>query len=334
MARRLETTYLSAIGKLAQDRELATILQRYTSDNLLDTAWKLQRCSDDANLWFLNAPESGWLHGRYWKCRSKLCSFCLSDESRRRRKQLRATLAAYPGSSSKHLWRFVTFTIENPETTITNTRAIVNGAWRLLRKRACFAAVKAGAKSEEFTLTKRGFHYHLHSLLHFSKRPNYQDWRRNWTECVEASGGHSNRLYGFANIDGYLTVEFSQIDKAENLVNELCKYITKSSDFRTLSPAALIELADRKRWFRVFELIGKLRQPRQTTKPSATRQRSIVHTKRLFAGRNTDLWWFEKRRQEQRHFLQNDLEYLFQTRVYSLHEMQQLWQTNENTETT
>src|SRR6185312_11206164 len=156
MARLLLTTYEAAISKLSFDRQLATYLSRFNNQQLRDTGWRIARCADSHNLWFVDAPESGWLFGRFWKCRSKLCSYCLANESRRRRQCLREALFAYEPSSRANQWRFLTLTIENPETSIAATREIVNRAWSLFRKRACFAAVKAGCKSEEFTLTARG----------------------------------------------------------------------------------------------------------------------------------------------------------------------------------
>jgi len=321
MVRLLETTWESATSKIGFDRALATYLNKSKNPQLLDTSWRIARCADNHNLWFCNAPESGWLHGRFWKCRSKLCSYCLANESRRRRKTLQLALESYPASSKRHQWRFVTFTIENPETSISHTREIVNLAWKRFRARACFAPVLAGAKAEEFTLTAKGYHYHLHSLLHFAKRPDYQNWRFNWTECVEASGGQSRRLFGFDTIDGYLIVNFKQITDARNITNELCKYITKSTDFHKLSKATLLELAEQKRWHRMFEFLGALRQKHERLKSSDIPNSSIVHTKRLFAGRNSDLQTFETRRADQRYFAIDFLEQTFGVKLWSYDEM-------------
>lgn len=329
MVRCLETTWESAVSKIALDRDLSHFLNLSGRRLLLDLSWRLARCSDSHNVWFVNAPESGWLHGRYWKCRSKLCSYCLSNESRRRRKSLREALNAYEGYSSVDQWRFLTLTIENPETSIGSTRDIVNASWSKLRKRACFAAVRAGVKSEEFTLTAKGYHYHIHALIHFRERPDYQQWRRQWTECVENSGGRSQKLFGFETIDGYLIIDFRRIHRIENLTNELCKYITKSVDFQKLSKPTLIELAEQKRWNRMFELFGELRNQKLREKPPEQSSPSIVHTKRLSDGFATDLKTFENRRADNRYFAIDRLEYLFQSKVFSFDELAALKRNGE-----
>jgi len=321
MARLLNTTWESAVSKIAFDRDLAHFLNRSQSQHLLDVSWRLARCADDHNIWFVCTADSGWLHGRFWKCRQKLCSYCLANESRRRRKSLREALNAYNGTLSKNQWRFFTLTIENPETSIATTRDIVNRSWSKLRKRACFALVRAYAKSEEFTLTAKGYHYHIHSLARFTERPNYQDWRRSWTECVESSGGKSQRLFGFDTIDGYLIIDFRQIADANNITNELCKYITKSTDFQKLSKPTLLELADTKRWHRMFELGGELRNQIPRPKRPENSKSSIVHTKRLSDGHRSDLRHFEEKRADQRYFAIDSLEKLFGRKVWSFQEL-------------
>lgn len=321
MARSLHDTYENSISKLAFDRELSSLLLKQTNSTIRDTGWRLARCSDDVNLWFVNAPESGWLHGRFWKCRSRLCSFCLSHESRRRRRTLRLALESYPAASKSQEWRFLTLTIENPHTGIGTTRDIVNRSWSKLRKRACFAGVEAGVKSEEFTLTKNGFHYHLHSLLHTRFRLDYQQWRKSWTECVESSGGASTRLFGYDTIDGYLIAKFKTVRSPRDLTNELCKYVTKSCKLSKLSTAALLDLAEVKRWHRMFEVFGALRHRSEAPSSSNSDRRSIVHTKNLSDGFETDRWWFEKKRGTSRAFMTDQLYQTFGAKVWDVHEI-------------
>jgi hypothetical protein len=321
MVRSLHDTYENSVSKLALDRDLSAFLARQSNPVIRDTSWRIARCADDHNLWFVNAPESGWLHGRFWKCRSRLCSFCLSAESRRRRKTLRQTLQNYSAATRASEWRFLTLTIENPHLSIAETRRTVQLAWSKLRKRACFAVVVAGAKSEEFTLTKAGYHYHIHSLLHTPKRPDYQLFRRSWTECVESSGGASQRLFGYDTIDGYLIAQFKRISSPSAITNELCKYITKSTSFQQLSVAAILELAETKRWHRMFEVFGALRG--NLERPSSVRNglRPIVHTKNLSDGQHSERWWFEKKRADSRYFMIDALEKSIGATVFTLAEM-------------
>lgn len=329
MVRSLEATYTNSLEKLALDRDLSSFLSKQTNPVIRDTSWRIARCSDDHNLWFCNAPESGWLHGRFWKCRSRLCSFCLSAESRKRRKTLRQTLQNYPAASRPQEWRFLTLTIENPHTTIHQTRQTVQDAWSKLRKRVCFAVVAAGAKSEEFTLTKNGYHYHLHSLMHTPIRPDYQLFRKTWTECVESSGGASQRLFGYDTIDGYLIAQFKRISNASDITNELCKYITKSTSFQQLSVSAILELAETKRWHRMFEVFGQMRSLSEAPKRLPSDVRSIVHTKNLSDGFQTDRWWFEKKRTDARYFMTDALEQSIGSTVYSLSEIRSVIRGNQ-----
>lgn len=289
------------------------------------------RCADDHNVWFVEDPEKGWLHGRFWKCSHKLCSFCLSAESRRRRRALLDAIDALPARKRK--WHFLTFTIENPSASIVTTREIVNDAWSKLRKRGVFAEVRACAKSEEFTITKLGFHYHIHTIIDSdadylqssgrSLRPAGIDMKRSWTECVENSGGASRNLFGYQTYDQYLIVDFREVENPKNIVNELGKYITKSTSFRDLSRETLNELASVKRWHRMFELLGDLRKPREA-KPKTDSSTPIVHTKRISDGEFCDLWLFEKRREANRFFMVDALENKFNSSVFNLAEMRQV----------
>lgn len=322
MARLFATTYDSCVEKVALDRQLSAKLALHPNSHVRNTAWRIARCSDDFNCWLINPPDTGWLHGRFWRCRSKLCSYCLSDESRRRRRSLREALDAYAGTERWSEWRFLTLTIENPSASISTTRSIVQSAWSKLRKRACFAAVRAGCKSEEFTLTKLGFHYHIHALLHFAKLPSYQLVRRDWTECVETSGGQSQRLFGFDTIDGYLIAQFKRIRDARNITNELCKYVTKSTDYTSMTNAAIAELAEQTRWHRMFEFLGELRQQRPPKITPADSSHSIVHTKRLSDGLHTDRQTFERKRSDQRYYAIDQLEASFAAKCFTLTEMQ------------
>lgn len=317
MVRSLTATYNSALEKIALDRDLARYLQTSKSLHSQDVGWRIARCADDINIWFVNEPERGWLHGRFWKCNHKLCSFCLSSESRRRRRTLFDAIDAL--SLGPRKWHFVTFTLENPAASIVTTRRIVNDAWAKFRKKGAFVEVRAGAKSEEFTITKTGYHYHIHSLID-SPYIEYQLWRRHWTEAVESAGGTSQNLFGFQTIDGYLILNVKRVKNPRDIVNELGKYITKSTSFKGLSKETLSELAEVKRWNRMFELLGDLRNQKRIPR-APKEQRSIVHTKSLSGRQDKDLWWFEKKRGDTRNFMNDALSYRFQSEVYTIHEI-------------
>lgn len=320
MVRSIHDTYQSSVDKLSLDRDLSSFLAKSKNPVTKDIAWRIARCADDHNIWFVQDPDRGWIHGRFWKCSSKLCSFCISCESRRRRRSLFEAIEHLAAGPRK--WHFATFTIENPSASIITTRNIVNEAWSKFRKRAVFAEVRAAAKSEEFTITPKGFHYHIHTLID-TKRIDYQAWRRHWTECVEASDGASRNLYGFQTIDGYLIINVKPVRNPRDIVQELGKYITKSTSFRDLSRETLNELASVKRWNRMFELLGDLRNQKRGER-GAKPERAIVHTKRISDGLHTDLFWFEKKRENSRNFMHDTLATKFKSHVYSIHEVRKI----------
>lgn len=320
MARSISETYQSSIDKLSLDRDLSSFLVKSKNPITQNIAWRIARCADDHNIWFVNDPDRGWIHGRFWKCSSKLCSFCISCESRRRRRSLFEAIEALPAGPRK--WHFVTFTIENPSASIIRTREIVNASWSKFRKRGVFAKVRAAAKSEEFTITPTGFHYHIHSLID-TPRIEYQPWRKAWTECVDASEGSSRNLFGYQTKDGYLIINVKPVRNPRDIVQELGKYITKSTSFRDLSRETLNELASVKRWNRMFELLGDLRnQKRREARPKDGRP--IVHTKRISDGLHTDLFFFEKKREMSRFYMHDTLATKFKSHVYSLAEIRKL----------
>jgi hypothetical protein len=118
--------------------------------------------------------------------------------------------------------------------------------------------IRGGAKSEEFTVTANGFHYHLHCLW-LSSYLQYQEVRRNWTECVEAAFAEHDREFICKNKDGLLSVVVKPVQPNERMVQEVCKYITKSSSWSKLRPRDLIQIALVRKWHRMFEVFGTFR---------------------------------------------------------------------------
>jgi hypothetical protein len=117
-----------------------------------------------------------------------------------------------------------------------------------------------------------------------------------------------------------LIVNVKPVRNPRDLVNELGKYITKSTSFRDLSPDTINEIAAVKRWNRMFELLGDLRQPKPR-EPRKEPSGSIVHTKSLKDGSKTDRWWFDKKRLDTRLFMWDFLENKFGGKLYDLTEM-------------
>lgn len=328
--RSLHETFISCVDKIALDREISKHLLLSHCERTLDVGWRVQRCADDVNIWFVYVPLRGWLYGRFWKCNHKLCSYCLSAESRRRRGKLITAIEAL--KPMKRNWTFLTLTIENPSASIIATRNIVNEAWSKFRKRGAFVTVRAAVKSEEFTITRQGFHYHIHSLLDTpaqiatpkNKLTEFgMQLKKNWTECVESSGGQSRNLFGYQTYDQYLIIDARRVKDPKDLVNELGKYITKSTCFKDLSRDCLNEIAAVQRWSRMFELLGDLRTP-SVPKARFERRDTIVHTKSLSDGRKMERWEFEKKRADNRFFMHDILSEKFNSIIYDLSDIKRL----------
>lgn len=262
-------------------RDTAKKLSHFDKGELLALAERIRICNDRSNQFIARDSinfASGELydaHGTFWSCGSKLCPSCLAKRSRESRKRLRDALDRQQLAKGER-YLFVTLTIQNPGLRLIATREIVNRAWTLFRKRKmCVDLVSGGCKSEEFTLTKNGFHYHLHLLIK-CRWFMFNEFRRVWTECVETSFAEANLRLNVETKDGLLIVNFRRISDREKAIQEVCKYITKSDSWSKMSMQNLAEVCLIKRWNRMFEIFGSFKET-----PEAE---TYVHTKPLSDG--------------------------------------------------
>lgn len=230
-------------------------------------AHRLELCNSDENQWLAPNTPSSFTKGsftpvgRLWRCNSKLCPDCVAKKAAENRRSLRTAIAAQKKRLG-HRYYFATFTIPNPGLSLLETRSIVDRAWTLFRKRSlCVSLIRGGAKSEEFTVTPNGFHYHLHVLWH-SKFLHFNSVRAVWTDCVEqAFTDHERRdLFTVNNSDKMLQVVIKPVEPNERCVQELSKYITKSNSWKKLREKDLYEIAMIRRWCRMFEVFGSFRE--------------------------------------------------------------------------
>lgn len=167
------------------------------------------------------------------------------------------------------------------------TRDIADRAWTLLRKRSLFASLfRGGAKSEEFTVTSIGFHYHYH-LLTIGKWFLYQELRRTWTDCVRQAFADAGQPFEVNTADGLLIVKVQRVDNIEKAVQEVCKYITKSDSWTKMRPSDIGDIGLVPRWFRMFELFGSFsdREAKAlVASEGAAAAPPIVHTRALTDG--------------------------------------------------
>ena len=227
-------------------------------------ATRLRFCNHPANSFLVKnatanaSTETFDAIGRLWRCGSKLCPDCLARQSRLNRKKVRVALSAQRMRRGDRYY-FTTFTIPNEGLPLVLARSIVNRAWTLFRKRKlCASLIRGGLKTEEFTVTSKGYHYHLHCLF-LSKFLLFQEVRRNWTECVETAFEEHEQTFVCRNKDGMLSVVVKTVKPDERMLQEVCKYITKSDSWLKLQSKDLHEIALIRKWNRMFELFGSFR---------------------------------------------------------------------------
>lgn len=244
---------------------------------------RIALCNSRKNYWQTNEAvnySTGELYeayGQYWNCGSKLCPTCVAKKASDSRRRLRTAIAKSTLARGER-WSFITLTIPKPNTDLMTCRAVVNRAWSLLRKKQFWvSSFRAGSKSEEFTVSPSGYHYHLH-LLTINKWFLFQELRRQWTECVDIAFREQNIEFDPATKDGLLWVKIIPVRNLEKVIFEVAKYVTKSDSWLKISPSALIEIALVHRWNRMFELLGDFRETK--AKPDEP----IVHKRPLSDG--------------------------------------------------
>jgi hypothetical protein len=232
---------------------------------------RIRVCSERENHWVgddLHNTETGELYagnGNLWSCGSKLCPSCVAKASNRSRNELKLALKNQKLLTGE-MYQFITLTIPNPNLSLIQTRTLIDRIWTLFRKRDYFKnKIRGGSKSEEFTLTENGYHYHYH-LLCVTRFLNFTEFRREWSECIEIAFREFNVPCEFKTDDGLAMVKIKRLSSSVNglkgAIQEVCKYVTKSDSWEKLPQKDLIEIASIKRFWRMFEIFGSFRAQR------------------------------------------------------------------------
>lgn len=257
-------------------RYAASLANEDNKPVLTALAHRLALCNQHRNTWIatdLHNQDTGEMFdgfGRYWQCNSKLCAFCVRDNARRNRRTLRDAVARQKLFVGEH-YRLITLTVPNLGLDIPTTRSLVNRAWSLLRKRLWFKrSVVGGAKAEEFTKTRNGFHYHLHVL----GRTRYiaaEHLRQEWTDAVRTAFAEADQPFEVHTSDGLLIANLKIVHDLHQVANEVCKYITKSNTWSSIPLDALTHVALVPQWHRMFEVFGTFRNLTEKATPERTR---------------------------------------------------------------
>lgn len=280
---------LRRTAKLADPEDQAT---------LLALAHRITRCNATRNTWIaadLHNHQTGEMFdgfGRHWQCNSKMCAFCVRENSRRNRKVLRAAIARQKLRVGEH-FRFITLTIPNLGLDVPGQRYLVNRAWSLMRKRLWFRrSVVGGAKAEEFTETRSGNHYHLH-IVGVTKSIRVKDLKEVWTDCVATVFEEEGHTFNCPTSDGLLHVNVQLVRDLNQVVHEVCKYITKSTTWTALRDDHFNAIALVEHWHRMFDVFGSFRNISEKAKKEPSRYLSD-------ADGNQTLFAYNERSQEPR----------------------------------
>lgn len=215
--------------------------------------------------------------GNLYGCGSKLCHSCTDKAARQNRKKARESIEQtrllkreyQPHGAKDYIieeerYRFITLTMPKISLSCVESLKLLSYAWDLFRKLDFTKNYFAGyVKSIEFTVrSDASYHAHLH-LLAISFYLPEKTLKRLWRRCLQTAFAKFALDWKCETRDNSPVVNIKLVDSIENALNEVCKYVTKSESWEKIPPAHLLEVANVKRWGRMFELAGRLKETAQ-----------------------------------------------------------------------
>jgi hypothetical protein len=272
--------------------ELDSVLARAQAD-------RIRVCAGNANHWVaedLHNSDGECFNGNgtLYACGCRLCQSCLAKRSSRSRRELRAAVEGFKLLVGEN-WRFVTLTAPPmPGLSLLAARAVVDRAWQLFRRRDWWLSrIRGGGKSEEFTVVRHGYHYHIHALV-VSRWVEAFMLRQEWTLCLMQAFEDAGLAWECRTRDGLAVANVQLVTKrgsakenkkpfkerrvvsTEAAILETAKYMTKNDSWSKLPPSHLVEVAEVPRWPRQFELFGCLREARAAAAAGALVETEIA----------------------------------------------------------
>ncbi len=182
---------------------------------------------------------------------SRLCPSYLAKCSRRARREKREDLARVKPKQFD-LLRFITLTMPNLQTDFETTIEILFRAFSLLKKREIFTKNVTGAiyGHENTVGVENHNHAHVH-ILAWSRWINQTELSEVWTQCVEKASAEFGVKCAVNTAHGRMIVDIRLARKKasgrgtiaiEDALQEVCKYLTKGSDFDKLPLAELSKI--------------------------------------------------------------------------------------------
>jgi hypothetical protein len=219
--------------------------------------------------------------GTLFSCGSKLCHSCMTKAAKRNRKiagevldviKLRKKGYLPFGAKKKVIeqqrLRMITLTMPKVSLSCIESIELVARAFKLFRKLKFTETYFDGyIKSIEFTVREdKTYHAHIH-LLAVSFFIPESLIKRLWRRCVQTAFAEKKLDWRVATKslknDDKLNVNLKLADPNENSLKEVCKYLTKSESWENIPTSDLLELANLKRWRRMFELTGCFKKAAQ-----------------------------------------------------------------------
>jgi hypothetical protein len=266
-------------------------------------AIKLHECSNSSNVWHAEGVQNraGARYsaaGTLDACNERLCPSCIAKRSSKSRMKAREAIQR-AGRRKGEVSYMVTLTIPTMTAASCNllkSLLILLRTWRLFTKKDFFTTpgrMRAGIKGVEFTLgdEKRleregrewladvdGWHPHIHFVC-LSSWIVANDLRADWTDCYISACREFDVTPNIRTKDGLLNCHLrvaTQNAKSktrntiplDSAIIEACKYITKFDSWLKIPEEQLLEIADIKRWPRMFELTGDCRKCTESTEPA------------------------------------------------------------------
>ena len=286
------------------DGEYISRVLRFSSDSRLvqglsDRIWA---CCQYNNLFTADDlhTEDGELYegrGQLWACNSRLCPICTGRLAKRNRKISRHIVEnekLFVGEN----WYFITLTMPDLsliDLSLMDCRSVINKAWRKFSRSKWFKDIsRGGMKDEEFTVGEHEqYHYHLHLLAVCRNRiqsNSFQEIRHEWTRALEKSFREHNIEFQCNTADGLAVCNVQKVWNKERSILELCKYITKTTDWAKIPPAQLADIATVKRFPRMFEVYGDCKktakQIRVKSKAKPDEKDTYLDTKKITVSEN------------------------------------------------
>jgi hypothetical protein len=258
---------------------LEAVAAKVDDDIALVLAQRIKRCAARNNRFLakdLNNQDGECFDGfgNLFGCGSKLCHTCMTKAAKRNRSIAREALEItklrkreyLPVGAKKKVvererLRFVTLTMPRVSLSCSETLKVLAQAFDLFRKLEFTKTYFTGyIKSTEFTIrSDKTYHSHIHLLAVCFFIPE-NVIKRLWRRCVQnvfAKNGLDWRL-ATKNLkdDEKLNINLKLVDSREKALSEVCKYLTKSESWENIPAPHLLEIANIKRWGRMFELSG------------------------------------------------------------------------------